>query len=271
MKNPNAALARIKIDLSKLVAAAPALAHANGSGRIYELYLMMRLALKLKHASWGVIPLDHTGNPLGGGTFIQRGGAPAGIVPSTAASGPSSIQVQHPRTRNAYEILNGIQFTGRSSALHEIDIAVVPKLIADSLRAGASVGYPVGRPCIAIECKDVGASGSSDEMRSVIARMYDLTILSGHRPHLFGGGLPSGSIFAGAPSGPWIHHGKSPDTYLRQNQRSLCVLARRTGITSGAYKMTGLFQVRTYTQVDRGTQSANELIDDTIAWMDSKL
>lgn len=271
MKSQDMALARIKVDLSKLTTAVPTLAHANGAGRIFELYLMMRLARKLKDGGWVVTPLDHTGNPIVGGPFVQRSGIPTGVFPLTAPSGPSSICFRRTNLTQAYEILNGIQFKGRSTALHEIDIAVVPVDITNTLRAAAIEGYPLGRPCIAIECKDVEKNGSPDEMRSVIARMYDLTILNGHRAHLFGGALPSGAIFACAPPGPWKSHGQNAKTFLEENKRALCVLARRTGITAGAYAMTGLFHVHTYTDVDRGTQGAKDFIDDTVNWMAANL
>ena len=272
MKNNSITLARIKTDLSKLIATAPVLAHANGAGRIFELYLIMRLARKLKAAKWIVEPLDHKGNLIAGGaSYVQRGGAPTGIFPSSVSDGPSSIRVRRDKSQQAYEIFNGVQFMGRSKALHEIDISLVPVDIAVALRAGTIEGYPVGRPRLGVECKDVGKNGTSDEMRSVIARMYDLTFLDGHRKHVFGGALPSGSIFSGAPSGPWTAHGNSAITFRHENKRSLCALVRRTGITAGAYKMTGLFHVRTYIDVDRGTQGAKDFIDDTIAWMTMNL
>src|SRR5690606_31706102 len=142
---------------------------------------------------------------------------------------------------------------------------------AANLRAGTKVGDPVGRPSVAMECTDVGTNGLPDEMRSVIARMYDLTIWKGHLPYAFGGGWSSGSIFARSSTGSWVCHGNSAGTFLQENQRSLCVLARRAGITLGAYQMTGLFHVHTYIGVDRGTQSAKDLIDDTVAWMYTNL
>lgn len=271
MRNRNLAIARIKTDLAKLVAAAPTLKHANGAGRIFELYLVMRLARELKKAGWDVEPLDHQGNAMAGGTYIQRGGAPTGIFPSIAPDGPSSIRIQRDKDSTAYEILNGVQFMGRSRALHEIDIAVVPAQITIALRAGTIEGYPVGRPNVSIECKDVGTNGSADEMRTVIARMYDLTILLGHQKHLFGGALPSGSIFAGAPSGPWTGGGEGSQTFLQENKSSLCALARRSGVTAGAYQMTGLFHVHTYTGVDRGTQAALDFVQDTAAWIQANL
>ena len=42
-------------------------------------------------------------------------------------------------------------------------------------------GVPFGRPPVAIECKDVG---SVDETRAFIVRLYDMTVLQGHQPHL---------------------------------------------------------------------------------------
>ncbi len=42
-----------------------------------------------------------------------------------------------------------------------------------------------GRPRVAIECKDHVSAGSPDEMRAFVARLYDLSLLQGHRPAFF--------------------------------------------------------------------------------------
>ena len=74
-------------------------------------------------------------------SFVQRGGVPADIA--SAADGPhnpSSIVVRRGR-RPPWELLNGILFKGRSTAFHEIDVALEP--------AGSPTS---GRPARIPEC-----------------------------------------------------------------------------------------------------------------------
>lgn len=274
MINEMRALKRIKRNLKNILNAAPVLKHAKGPGRIFELYVMMRVAKALKDAGWTVEPLASNGNqiltpalpgiPKKHLPFIQRGGAPTGIVPTLSENGPSSIKVS--RGGKSYEIFNGVQFRGRSGALHELDISIIPHALASALRAGASEGFPFGRARIAIECKDVGSVGSPDEMRSVVARMYDLTILEGHLSYLK---LPNGFIFD-SPM-PGFAEPAAPVTYRSSNSQSLCVLARRSGLSSGAIAMTGLYKIQPYINVTHPSASANLLVKDVVAWININL
>ncbi len=68
----------------------------------------------------------------------------------------------------------------------ELLTSTVSNLGADEVGSQLRIngGAPFGRPRLAIECKDAATSGSIDEMRTFVARLYDLTILMGHQPHL---------------------------------------------------------------------------------------
>lgn len=274
MINELRALKRIKRNLKNILQAAPVLKNANGAGRIFELYVMMRIAKGLRDAGWTVEPLASNGKqllPPSAGTpkiksqpYIQRGGAPTGIVPTTGGNGPSTIKIS--RKGKSYEILNGVLFQGRSSALHELDISLVPHQLAVQLRRGAVEGFPFGRPRIAIECKDVSAKGTPDEMRSVVARMYDITILRGH---LWSLGLPNGYIFGNPPQ--TFYEPNAPITYRESNLKSLCVLARRGGLTSSSLAMTGLYAIRPYIDVIHPSQSADNLVNDVVNWISTNL
>jgi hypothetical protein len=274
MINELRALKRIKRNLKNILQAAPVLKNANGAGRIFELYVMMRVAKELRHSGWTVEPLASNGKHLlppstgmpkiKSQPFIQRGGAPTGIVPTSGNNGPSTIKIS--RKGRSYEILNGVLFQGRSSALHELDISVVPHQLAVQLRARAVEGFPFGRPRIAIECKDVSSKGTPDEMRSLIARMYDITILQSHLNSL---GLPDGYIFDNPI--PNFHDPNAPISYRDSNQKSLCVLARRGGLSSGSSKMTGLYNIRPYIDVIHPSTSAGNLVNDVVIWINTNL
>lgn len=275
MINEMRALKRIKCDLKNILQVAPVLKHAKGAGRIFELYIMMRVAKALKDDGWTVEPLASNGNmiltpallgiPQKHLPFIQRGGAPTGIVPTSLSDGPSSIKIS--RNGKSYEILNGVQFRGRSGALHELDISIVPHELVNNLRAGTSVGFPFGRAQIAIECKDVGSVGSPDEMRSVVARMYDLTILDAHLSYL---NLPNNGFIFDSPAGAFAEP-VAPKTYLDSNIQSLSVLARRSGLSSGAIAMTGLYRIQPYINVTHPSTSSDQLVDDVVNWINFNL
>jgi hypothetical protein len=104
MINELRALKRIKRNLKNILQAAPVLKQANGAGRIFELYVMMRVAKALRDANWIVEPLTSNGTPIFPPStgmpkakpqpFIQRGGVPTGIVPTAGYSGPSTINHQ---------------------------------------------------------------------------------------------------------------------------------------------------------------------------------
>jgi hypothetical protein len=90
---------------------------------------MTGIAERLLHLSW-TVRLQRSDGALFkvGDAYIQRGGKPTGVAPAThGPNGPSSILISNPRTRTEWEIWNGIQFRGRSQALHEFDVAIVPR------------------------------------------------------------------------------------------------------------------------------------------------
>lgn len=274
MKNETHAITRIKRCLASILRIAPTLNQAKGAGRVFELYVMMRLAKKLKDEGWTVEPLASDGYPLlvpsippatvHARPFTQRGGKPTGIIPTIHANGASSIKIG--RSGKSYEIVNGVKFQGRSLATHELDIAIIPHQIAVALRAGVLEGFPYGRPQVSIECKDVVGNGTPDEMRSVIARMYDLTILE---VHLGPFKLQDGFIFD-SPTGACAVP-SAPKTYLVSNRASLSVLARRGGISKGASDMTGLFKILPYIDVEHNSSAANVLVDEMADWIGNHL
>lgn len=272
MKNQKRALRRIKRALRALLGSAPTLQEATGAGRVFELYVMFRLAVALKARGWLVTPLDSNGSPLiPGQPFIQRGGLPSGVSPAIAgpASGASSLKIE--KNGQEWELWNGVQFKGRSGAKHELDIAVVSHALANALRVpsalGASERFAFGRPRVGIECKDVQASGSPDEMRALIARMYDLTILRGHRRHL--GLTLDGEIYDPEPGGSGF--GLSTVTYLEQNSRCKTALVRRSKLSKGAGDMTSLFKISPHVEVTHPSVQATAMADELAHWMDANL
>jgi hypothetical protein len=194
--------------------------------------------------------------------FIQRGGAPTGVLP--AFLGPdnaSAIGMRRVPTGSAWEIWNGIQFQGRSGATHEIDIAIVPRDVGEELRQVG--GSPFGRPRVAIECKDVGQPGTVDEMRAFVARLYDLSILQGHRSHV-PYPPPAQAIFPGTFTDSFY---ASQMTYWDENRNSFNVVARRTGFVAGATTMASYFNVEPHGNITVGSAQAIALVEAVSQWI----
>ncbi len=158
--------------IDAILGSAATLRNAKGAGRIFELFIMTGVANRLQNRGFEVWLERSDGSRIGprdaDRRFIQRGGAPSGVMP--AAMGPGNatvIGIRRIRNGPEWEVWNGIQFEGRSGATHEIDISVVPREVGMQLRQ--SGGLPFGRPRVAMECKDVGLPGSVDEMRAPAA------------------------------------------------------------------------------------------------------
>ena len=261
-------IAAVQSALNAIVGNATILQNANGAGRIFELYVMISIGRALQARGYHVWVQRSDGTrvqPIDADRrFIQRGGAPTGIA--SGALGPnnsSSIVFCRGRSRPTWALLNGIQFEGRSTADHEIDLAIVPEAVAQALRSTSTGGKPRGRPRIAIECKDVGTNGSIDEMRAFVARLYDLTLLRAHHRYLGIAGSPQ-AIHPGSPSGPKY---RPALTYWIENRRTLNIIARRTGFVSGAASLTGYHAVEPHGGITVGSVAAIQLMDDIANWI----
>lgn len=256
--------------LDTIVGNVTALTHARGAGRAYELYIMTGIAEGLMNAGCQVLvqrsdetfiaPTDTDRR------FVQRGGAPTGVAGKLQGTGNSSSFVfRLPGSSREWEIWNGIQFVGRSAAMHEIDIAIVPREVGVSLRARPVGGYPMGRPKVSIECKDVGSAGSQDEMRVFVARLYDLTILKVHKsiPHL---PHPLQAMYPGSPptDDPYQH-------FWDGNRRTFNVVARRTGFVAGALSMTNYYGIQPRGPIVPGSSEDALLTGELVSWIVTNL
>ena len=206
---------------------------------------------------------ERSGKTLAGdvvGWAIAAGGGGASRPASAGRSGASTIVFA--RHGPEWEMLNGVTFEGRSQALHEIDIAIVPGAVAAYLR-NRQGGSPTGRPRVSIECKDVGTNGSVDEMRAFVARLYDITLLHSHHRYL---PLPDPPR-AIHPDAPPDTVSRAAPTYWEENRNTLNILARRTGFVKGAVVLSGYHVVAPYDRIVVGSSTAVELMDDVAHWI----
>lgn len=263
----------VQNDLNTILGAFTVLNNAAGAGRIFELYIMTGIAREMQDRGFEVWLQRSDGTRIIPGdtdrTFIQRGGAPSGIA--SASQGPNNASVigmRRSQNLDAWELWNGIQFEGRSGADHEIDIALVPATVGAALRATAFGGSPFGRPRVAIECKDVQSTGAPDEMRALVARLYDLSVLFYHQPYL-NYPPPPLAIYPGSPLAPYIYRAKS--TYREENQGTFNALARRTNFSGGAQQLTGYYEIQSHGGVTLGSAGYDGLIAAVGAWIDGQL
>lgn len=262
-------IAEVQAALDNVLHSAIQLRNANGAGRIFELFVLTGIGVRLQ--SFGcTVWLQRSDETVIAPTdadrkFIQRGGTPTGVSPKSAGPGnPSTILFSKPGSTVQWEIWNGIQFEGRSGALHEIDIAVVPRIMAVELRKAG--GRPFGRPHAAIECKDVGTNGSLDETRAFVARLYDLTILKVHEPYI---GWPPPALFIYPQGTSPVHFAKR--TFREGNEVTFNAIARRTGFSAGTARMMGYYAVRAHPQIRAGAVEAAQLIDGVAHWVMAEL
>lgn len=260
-------IAQIQAALNSILGNVATLRMAGGAGRAFELFVMAGVARALQVRGYDVWLQRSDGTRiLPGDTdrrFVQRGGAPTGMAGVAQGAGNASVigfQLPH---QSAWELWNGIQFEGRSGAFHEIDLAIVSADVGIALRAMPTGGVPLGRPRVAIECKDVAASGSVDEMRAFIARLYDATLLKLHHRHLPVSGTPK-AIHPGSPPGQ-VH--ESTTSYWRENRRTLNVIARKTGFVAGAAAMTGYHSVAPHGGIVPSAPASQALFDFVADWI----
>lgn len=256
----------VRSALDSVLGSAGVLQPAAGSGRLFELFILTGIAVRLQQRGLDVWLQRSDGsriNPTDSDRrFIQRGGAPSGVESAAAGRNNASVIAFTTASGARWEIWNGIQFRGRSGATHEIDVAVVPGEVGDDLRITG--GVPFGRPRVAIECKDVGKAGGVDEMRALVARLYDLTILQSHRPYVpFP--PPLRAIYPGNLMAHPLHSAKV--TYWIENRDTMNVLARRTGFAAGAVAMTTYYAVEPHERITVGSVRANALLDSVADWI----
>lgn len=150
----------------------------GGTGKALEAWLLMKLAeAATEMPDWSATLCQGDGSPLpSGAPFLlpdQRS-----RIPASNPAAPGFVLLEHYRDTNLrFELRGSLQWRGRSGALHECDISLIPAAIAEVIRASGG-GYPHGLPIAAIECKDKTTSGTLDETRQTLARLFDLALVT---------------------------------------------------------------------------------------------
>lgn len=256
--------------LDSILGNTPVLNNANGAGRVFELYIMTGIAVEMKSRGFDVWLQRSDGSRIFSSdlnkVFIQRGGAPTGIRAASAGGSNASVIGMSRPGGAVWELWNGIQFTGRSGGRHEIDISLVPESVASDLRIAG--GCPLGRPRVAIECKDQASASDPDEMRAFVARLYDLTLLKSHGKYLPNPSATTMAIYPGSPSGAFY---KARQRYWDENRNSFNAIARRSGFSAGSQTMTSYYSIEPHSSISLNSTGFILLIQDVCQWINNNI
>ncbi len=209
-------------------------------GKALEAWVLMRMAESANQHGWAVSLRQGDGTPLPAGSTFKFRLQPGKIAASNASAvGYVSLIPPNPTLGTALELHGGVQWRGRSAARHECDISMLPASIGYSIRNGGG-GYPRGLPIVALECKDKGTSGSPDEMRETLARLFDLACISQNRdghPH---------RIFTESLSAGWGWRASVYRAFFAQGQFGII---RATGFGLGARQLSDHYNNARYSRI----------------------
>lgn len=162
--------------------AAHGAAMPTGAGKALEAWVLVKLAeTAAAMPSWTVSLRRGDGSPLPASMPFGLPDQRSRIQPSNP-SAPCYVLLEHRASPFAevdmrLEVRGSVQWKGRSGALHECDVSVLPAEIGEAIRDNGG-GHPHGLPIAAIECKDKTSDGSLDETRQTLARLFDLVLVT---------------------------------------------------------------------------------------------
>ncbi|HYC66578.1 hypothetical protein [Brevundimonas sp.] len=227
-----AAAADLRNALRAFRAAHTSLAVPSGAGKALEAWILIRLAMTARSLGWTVSLRrgDDTPLPPGHDFVFTAGGS--GIGPSSAAA-PMFVMIEDPQGK-AYELHGSLVWIGRSGASHECDVSMLPRSVAMALRSRRRTGNPRGLPLLIIECKDKVGTGTLDEMRQMLARMFDLALVT--KPSLG----PCRIFSLGRCPTLWGRHSSQ---YRSLYRRGLFAVARASGFQPGASTLASHYAI----------------------------
>ena len=101
-------------------------------------------------------------------------------------------------------------------------------------------------------------------MRTFVARLYDLTILQGHQPHI-NFVPPFQAIYPGNFGGRSYHSSRL--RYWDENRHTMNVLARRSGFSAGSVGLTSYYAIEPHGHIRVGAAETDALLDAVRDWI----
>jgi hypothetical protein len=239
----------IKNILRRITGPGSVAAIASGQGAVFEMWLLLKIAERLHKSPFSALLCDEHDNPIGsGGTFKLRGG------PGALGAG-QFCHVRFNWKSEPHELHANIEFRGRSTQTHEIDISLIPSAVANALR-GISQGRPTGHPRIGLECKYKTKTGSKDEARQVVARQFDMHFLDDHPYPAHG---PKRRIWP--EKAHRAGHGTTSRSYKKSFRECFNALCRVGGVTASATIFLGFNHVAPYSNLKPGQPQVVSFLD----------
>lgn len=226
----------------------------GGAGKALEAWAFMVLADAASgFPGWQVSLHQGDGTLLPNGNAFLFSGGPAGI--SSVVGRPCFARINRVvGASRTLELHNGVQHLGRSGARHEWDIALIPHEVAQAVRGG-NQSYPRGLPILGIECKDKASSGSTDEMRQTLARMYDLTHVSQNRQALTHRMMDENLTMG---------MGRRWPVYRTNYGMGLLGILRAGGFQRGAQELSDYYHIRRFGHVSLHNQKTRESLQQAM-------
>lgn len=180
-----------------LANAVPLAASELSVGKIYEGWLLLQLGIALRDAGWKVEWRDWQDSPSA--TKVFRGGP----APITASSdpGPAPGFLFIEEDGREFEVHNSVQFRGGSGALHEIDVAIIPRETGEDLRKTG--GHPDEAPRAALELKCYTSSMPIGVVRAMALAAIDVALFGVRNRHMTGSGIVC-TMYKPAHKSLWI-------------------------------------------------------------------
>lgn len=226
-------------------------------GKAYEIWVYLKILSILSKRSKDPATLvsnfafkDYTGASLKIPPFVVRG-SPGQIHSRNEDPGkPSYVSFQI--DGREYELHIGVQFKGRSKALHEFDISVIPKAVGDHFRnLTIGSGSPEGHPRVGLELKNHAGNLDVGVPRGFLGAVFDCTNWSKHRI------ISPISAF------------DKLEVNLRDNNANaaLCIFTPMA-LSQGARDYCSQYVIRRCTGTTRGSTAH---LDDLVTWIETNL
>jgi len=105
-------------------------------------------------------------------------------------------------------------------------------------------------------------------MRAFVARLYDLSLLEGHRWYLPNPSATTMAIYPGSPSGTFY---EAKQTYGDENRNSFNAIARQSGFSAGSRTMTSYYSIKPHSSISLNSAGFTTLIQAVCQWIDNNI
>lgn len=250
-------ISEIQSIIATMTGSASTAAASSGAGALFEMWLLLKIAERLRKNPFHAELRNASDNALASGTnFILRGGpGPVGVGQYCHLSFIWGNQV--------HELHTNIQFRGRSTETHELDIALIPRSVANVLRQRGG-GRPSGHSRIAVECKFRSSTGSKDEARQIVARQFDMHFLKLHPYPVL-----DAKRRIWPESAHHLGHGNASRSYKQSFAHCFNALCRLGPITAPAGIFLSFNHVLPFSNIRPGQQDTVDFLDELEAFLNN--